>query len=134
MSGRLTDQERADRAMTGAAVQHLAANLGEILGWSWCHWRPQQNRRGVWSVGIEGPLGKGWPDLFMVHPERRRILLIEAKRQLGDDLTPDQVRVHAILRAAGIEVAVVRPSDCRDPIEASALYELLRAPVAMRTG
>lgn len=107
---RLTDQQRADRQLTGGDLQAQITDLAEILGWSWCHWRAAKTNRG-WRVPVEGPLGKGWPDLFMVHPVRRRAIAIEVKRQLSDPLTADQEWVHRILRVAGIDVHVFRPSD-----------------------
>ena len=108
---RLTDQQRADRALPGGDLQTQITDLAEIYGWKWCHWRPLQNRRGFWQVPVEGPLGAGWPDLFMAHPTRGRVLAVEVKREVGDPLTGDQVYVHEILRRAGIEVVVWRPSD-----------------------
>lgn len=108
---RLTDQERVDRAVTGAELQHMITDLATILGYSWCHWRALQNKRGFWQVPVEGPLGTGWPDLFLGHPIKRLILGIEVKRELGDPVTPDQAAIHDFLRRCGMEVYVFRPSD-----------------------
>jgi hypothetical protein len=109
--GRLTDQERADRKLTGGELQRQITDLATIFGWSWCHWRALKNGRGFWQVPVEGPLGEGWPDLFLAHPVKQRVLLVEVKRELGDPLTAAQVGVHQLLRHAGLEVEVWRPSD-----------------------
>jgi hypothetical protein len=53
---------------------------------------------------------KGYPDLFLAHPEKKRILWAELKGEKGK-LTPDQERWIQILRDCGQEVHVWRPSD-----------------------
>jgi hypothetical protein len=107
---RLTPAEQADRKMTGAAFQAQIAELAHIYGWQWVHFRPAQTQRG-WRTPVEGPLGKGWPDLFLAHPRKRRLLAVEVKREIGDPLTADQVAVLQTLAAAGLETVVWRPSD-----------------------
>ena len=108
---RLTDQERADRALTGGELQRQITDLATMLGWSWCHWRALKNGRGFWQVPVEGPLGTGWPDLFLAHPVKVRLLGIEVKRELGDRLTPEQEASHDLLRRSGLDVHVFRQSD-----------------------
>lgn len=108
--GRLTEQARADRRMSGAEFQRQIAELAHIYGWEWVHFRPAQTARG-WRTPVEGPLGKGWPDLFLAHPRKRRLLAVEIKRELGDSLTPEQTAVLHTLAAAGLETVVWRPSD-----------------------
>ena len=122
---RLTEVERAERRLSGGDLQAQITNLAELLGWSWCHWRAAPTRRG-YRVPVEGPLGAGWPDIFLAHPRRGRLLAIEVKRELGDPITPAQETVHELLGLAGLMVVVARPSDLRDPIETSRIYELLR--------
>jgi hypothetical protein len=109
----LTDVERADRKLSGIDLQRQIVELGAMLGWLHMHVRPAQTAHG-WRTPITGQLGKGWPDLVMVQPLRRRTLAVEVKRQLGDPLTPDQEFVHRILREAGWTVAVWKPSDMSD--------------------
>jgi hypothetical protein len=106
----LTDQERQDRKVTGAALQGMITELAAIYGWAWLHIRPAQTTHG-WRTPIEGPLGKGWPDLVLVNPIRRRTLAVEIKRQVDDALTADQRYVHLVLEQAGWAVRVWRPSD-----------------------
>lgn len=100
---RLTPVEKAERELTEAAFQRQVCDLAELLGWEWCHWRPLRNGRGVWQVPVEGPLGKGWPDLTLVHPGQRRLIFAELKREL-EQLRPDQVRVLDTLRLLGTVV------------------------------
>lgn len=107
---RLTEAQRQDRRTTGGDLQRMVMELGGMLGWASVHFRAAKTERG-WRVPVEGPLGKGWPDLVMAHPGRGRTLAVEIKRELGDPLSPDQVYVHTVLRGAGWTVVVWRPSD-----------------------
>lgn len=125
MAARLTDQERLERRVTGAQLQRAIVDFAVAVGWTWCHWRALQTRRGTWQTGVEGPLGTGWPDMFLVHPIRHAVLALELKRELGDDPTAAQLWVHEQLRAAGIPTHVVRPSDIREPLEWSVVGRLL---------
>ena len=50
---------------------------------------------------------RGWPDLECL---RERLIFIEAKRENGK-VSADQQRIIALLKAAGQEVYVWRPSD-----------------------
>lgn len=107
---RLTEQQRADRRLTGGDLQRQITDLAAMLGWTWVHFRAAKTERG-WRVPVEGPLGKGWPDLVLASPQRRRTLAVEVKRELSDPLTADQLYVHSMLEAAGWTVRVWRPSD-----------------------
>lgn len=107
---RLTEAQRADRKLSGGDLQRQIADLAALYGWRWIHIRPAQTQHG-WRTPISGPLGKGWPDLVMVNPMRQRTLAVEVKRELGDELTPDQEYVHTMLRESGWTVLVWRPSD-----------------------
>ena len=106
----LSPVERADRALTEREFQGLVCELAEMLGWSWLHIRPGQTERG-WRTPISGPLGKGWPDLVLVSPGRRKTLAVELKRELAADPGADQQYVHQVLEQAGWTVRVWRPSD-----------------------
>ncbi len=107
---RLTEQERADRQLSGGDLQRQITDLASLYGWRWVHFRAAKTDRG-WRVPVEGPLGKGWPDLVLVSPQRRRTIAVEVKRELGDPPTADQEYVHLMLREAGWTVLVWRPSD-----------------------
>lgn len=108
-----------------AEVQRLVTDAASLLGWSWLHIRPGMNRRGIWSTAVSGPLGAGFVDLVLVSERRRRLLFVEVKG-FGGRLSDDQTRVHAILRAAGLEVHVVGPA------EVDAFLEILQAPHELR--
>ncbi len=132
---RLTDHERELRAVSERDFQRQVCDLAELLGWTWCHWRPLRNGRGIWQVPVEGPLGKGWPDLTLVRVRDRRLVFAELKRET-EDPKPEQLAVLETLRdLAGessdtlttcIEVHVFRPSDLADPVEQSRIYRVLR--------
>jgi hypothetical protein len=107
---RLTVPELSDRRLSGTDLQRQITDLAAMYGWTWLHLRAARTDRG-WRVPVEGPLGKGWPDLVLVNPMRGRTLAVEVKRELGDDLTADQVYVHTMLKTAGWECVVWRPSD-----------------------
>ena len=106
----LTAEQRADRKLSGLDLQRNIAELGAMYGWLHMHVRPAQTAHG-WRTPITGQLGKGWPDLTMVQPLRRRTIAVEVKRELSDPLTLDQEYVHRMLREAGWDVFVWRPSD-----------------------
>lgn len=121
---RLTDVERRERATTGAQLQAQIAELATLLGWSYLHLRPAQTKHG-WRTPVEGPLGAGWPDLFLIRVRDRRLLAIEVKREL-EQPTAAQVAVLAGLEACRIPAFIARPSDLRDPIEDSVVGRWLR--------
>src|SRR5574340_606051 len=121
---RLTDEERRFRDLREAELQRQVTDVLELLGYAWCHWRPLRNSRGIWQVPVEGPLGTGWPDLFAVRVRDGRAVAIELKRELRIE-TPEQAHVLAVLDAAGIRTAVIRPSDLADPIQESVLWRFL---------
>jgi len=137
---RLTDEDRRLRALSERDFQRQVCDLAEVLGWTWCHWRPLRNGRGIWQVPVEGPLGKGWPDLTLLRVRDRRLIFAELKREQQDP-TDDQVAVLSDLEQLrldpgefgglgvglpSLEVHVWRPSDLADPIESSRVYEVLR--------
>ncbi len=107
-------------AISEAAFMRQVTDLAELLGWSWAHFRPAQTSRG-WRTPVSGPLGQGFPDLVLVHPQKSRRIFAELKRN-GARTSPDQDRVLECLRAIewvgvghggppDIAVAVWRPAD-----------------------
>lgn len=106
---RLTEAQRADRKLLEIDLQRQIKDLGAMYGWLHVHIRKAQTNQG-WRTPITGQLGKGWVDLVMVNPMRRRTIAVEVKREL-EEPTPDQVYVHTMLREAGWDVFVWRPSD-----------------------
>lgn len=107
MSARLSLEQRRARALTEEEWQSQVTDLAELLGFSWVHFRPAQTNKG-WRVPVEGPLGKGWPDLEIIGRGRR--IHVELKRELGE-VSAEQEAVHAWIRANGGECYVWRPSD-----------------------
>ena len=121
---RLNAEERAFRLVAERDFQRQVTDLAVLLGWTWCHWRPLRNGRGTWQVPVEGPLGRGWPDLTLLRVRDRRLVFAELKRE-DQDPTADQV---AVLEQLGVtcEVYVWRPSDLADPVEDSVIWRALR--------
>ena len=109
MTARLTPEQRRDRTLSEAEFLAQVDDLARIYGWSWMTVGPLRTANG-WRTATRGPLGAGWPDTVYVHPGKRRVIVAEFKRELGT-LSPDQDRVLGLLRLAGLDVFVWRPSD-----------------------
>lgn len=118
MPARLTDQQKRDRALSEAEFRQQINDVAEILGYVWMWVGPLRTAHG-WKTPTYGPLGKGFPDTTYIHARTGRTIYVEFKKEL-EHPTPDQHRVHSILRAAGLEVIVARPSTF------DALIEVLR--------
>ncbi len=111
-----TTRTTARRSSTAASLptlnekdfQRQVTDLAEILGYEWVHFRPAQTSRG-WRTPVSGPLGKGWVDLVLVRARDGRLIFAELKAELGKT-SPDQEHVLAVLRSAGCEAVVWRPS------------------------
>ena len=84
-------------------------DLATLRGWSWLHLRPSAgySARDSWRTAADGPLAKGWPDLFLCRGDE--MMFIELKSQVGRT-TPEQDKVLAILSIVGF-VRVYDPSD-----------------------
>ena len=67
------------------------------------------NRRGRWQTPVAGD-GAGFPDLVLVHPDKRQVLYRELKSERGR-LTFEQHEWGRVLTAAGADYAVWRPAD-----------------------
>lgn len=110
MSARLTDEQRRDRALSEKEWRAQVDEIAELLGWWSMHVDPLRTSGGIWRTPTHGSLGKGWPDSVYVSARRGRVLFVEFKKELGDT-TDDQERVLDLLKAAGQEAYVWRPSD-----------------------
>jgi VRR-NUC domain len=95
--------------LTEREWQRQVTDLAELYGWHWAHWRAARTEHG-WRTPVSGSIGRGFVDLILVHPRRRRLLFVELKSDLGR-LSREQGDVHAVLREAGLEVEVWRPRD-----------------------
>jgi len=100
------------RPLREADWQEQVTDLARLHGWLYVHHRPARTEKG-WRTPVQGPLGKGWPDLVLV---RERVLFVELKRD-GGGLRPEQVLVIDALRAAGADVRVWRPRDWDEVVE-----------------
>lgn len=116
MPRKLTDQERADRAMIEAAFQRRVLYRARKHGWRCVHFHQA-------AVGVDGegnaiiatPVSgdaKGFPDLILVKPGRP-VIFAELKRELGH-LSAEQEAWMDLLAAAGQCVVIWRPSMLRD--------------------
>lgn len=110
--------------------------LAATLGWDHVHVRKARTAES-WRTPTSGTMAAGWPDLVLVRTRDRRLIFAELKRET-EQLRPEQLDVMQTLGAlAGefyigshsgvrIDVAVWRPSDLRDPLETSTIYQVLR--------
>lgn len=64
------------KPITEKAFMAQVIQLAKLRGWRTAHFRPQMNRRGVWSTAVAGD-GVGFPDLVLVRG--RRIMVVELK-------------------------------------------------------
>jgi hypothetical protein len=92
-----------------ADFQEQVTDLAEQLGYGWVHFRAAETRHG-WRTPVQGPLGKGWPDLVLIHDRRKRVVFAELKRE-GQEAEPEQLVVLELLRRAGAEAYLWWPHD-----------------------
>lgn len=81
--------------MSEADLMRAVTDLATILGWEWVHFRPAQTQRG-WRTPVQGPLGKGWPDLVLIRSRDRRLVFAELKSDKGKT-SAEQERVFDVL-------------------------------------
>lgn len=112
--GRLSETQRADRALTEADFLRQVIDLARLLGWRTAHFRPAWSGRG-WRTPVQGD-GVGFPDLVLVR--RERLIAAELKREVGGVVSPAQLAWLAAFDSAGLETAIWRPSDLERIAEA----------------
>lgn len=112
MARRLTDLQRLYRLKSEAELVRDIIRQAKVLGWLVHHSRPAlYGTGGRWATQVQGHVGL--PDLICVRSPD--LLLIECKREIGYDLTPEQERWRAALEGCpGVEYLVVRPSGFED--------------------
>lgn len=109
----LTADECLDRQMSERTLQSRVVERARRRGWKVAH-----AGRGIAAFDARGvpvfvtAMSKGWPDLFLLHVGRRKVLAIELKREQGD-LEPEQLDWLADFNACGIPAVLVKPSDLR---------------------
>lgn len=106
MPKRLSDEERAFRAVTERELQSRVIEVARLYGWRVAHFHDsrRQVKPGVF-VGDKD--AAGFPDLVLVRPPR--IVIVELKREMGK-VSDQQAEWLEDLAACGVEVHVVRPS------------------------
>lgn len=89
------------REMTERELQRNVRDAAKKLGWV-CY---------TWWSSLHSP--RGWPDCIFLRERPSvgdaEIIAIELKSEKGK-LSPEQAECHRLLRLAGIEVYVFRPS------------------------
>ncbi len=96
--------------MSETQLQGAITGLAQRLGWLVYH--THDSRRSE----------AGYPDLHLVHPTRGISLMRELKKQDGR-VRPAQKTWIAALAAAGVDIAIWRPTDWFDGSIERALYE-----------
>ncbi|WDF32233.1 VRR-NUC domain-containing protein [Arthrobacter agilis] len=79
-------------------LQDKIVQLAEELGWMTFH---------IYDSRRSNP---GWPDLVLVHPVRRRLIIWELKSKNGR-ATPAQLTWLTALRNLGLNVGIKKPED-----------------------
>lgn len=105
----MSRRAEAPPTMSESAFQQQVTGLAELLGWHWAHFRPARTAHG-WATPVQGPMGRGFPDLVMARPRDSRLLFVELKRD-GGRTTPEQDAVLDVLSASGADVRTWRPAD-----------------------
>lgn len=84
-------------------------DLADRRGWQWIHLRPSKgySDRDSWRTPADGPLAKGWPDLFLCRDNE--LIFLELKSDRGK-ITFEQEQVLGILGNFGF-ARVYYPSD-----------------------
>lgn len=89
----------------------LLAGVTDALtvgGWRWTHHRRSDRALMMGHTGF--------PDIFAVHPGRRKVLALELKTEAGRLDQRQREWISALLRA-GIDARVVRPADYADLVD-----------------
>ena len=100
------DQELAKRE-SEADFQRWVIEQAQARGGRVHATRPARTKKG-WRTPIQGD--KGFPDLVPVHPEQKRLIFAEVKRD-GDKRTPAQEDWYCWLFQTKAEVYIWRPGD-----------------------
>lgn len=110
VSGKAKPSKRTPKPLreTEASFQRRVIALAQANGWRVAHFRKARTAKG-WVTPVAAD-GKGFPDLVLVHPTRRRVLWWECKRDDGKT-TDEQYVWLSDLVDAGERAAVVRPRD-----------------------
>lgn len=91
--------------MTEDELKAAVFDLCKLLHLRTAHFRPAKTAKG-WRTAVEGD-GQGWPDLIICG---KRLIIRELKQQAKYP-SPEQRAWIVALVAAGVDVAVWKPSD-----------------------
>lgn len=103
-------------AITEAEWQAQVITLAHDLGWEHLHVRRSIGKGRTWVTATNL---KGWPDLTLIRPTAAHdgeIIFAELKAEKGG-FEDGQQELHDLLRRAGHEVFVWRPSDLDAVVE-----------------
>lgn len=102
------------RQATEAQFQDWLIRLAREEGW-WVHYVPMwMFRQGMASLkrrrrsDRDWP-DKGFPDLVLIHPERRELVILELKRDRDSRVAEEQKVWLDVLHANGIRAHIVKP-------------------------
>lgn len=84
-------------------------DLAHLRGWIIAHFRPSQTQSGRWVTAVQAD-GEGFPDLFMLRPDRRQSVAAELKVGRGRT-SAEQERWLDAMDQCGIAAYVWRPED-----------------------
>lgn len=95
--------------MSETEFSDAVAQLAQSCGWTVAHFRSAHLAKGGYATPVQYD-GKGFPDLVLVHPDRKLVLFRELKAVTGK-LSPDQKRWALALNKAEADWATWWPSD-----------------------
>jgi hypothetical protein len=108
-----------------AELQDAIVDAGHKLGYRVAHFRGVRVQRKDGTVYYQTPCqydAEGWPDLFLLHEEKKRSIWIECKSDTGK-CSPEQIAWHDALARAGEEVYLVFPKHLDEIIQILMLKE-----------
>ena len=104
---RVSVPRKAYAAVTETDFQEQIFQLFHLHGWKVAHFRAAKVGN-KWMTPVAAD-GKGWPDLFCVHPKTGDKLAVELKAEYKHP-APAQIEWGVWLELCGVEWAVWRPS------------------------
>lgn len=105
-----SDAHRRAQA-TGAEWERQVHEWATTGGWTWCHFRPMQDKDGGWRTAVSG--ATGFPDTPFVHLDRKLFVVRELK---AGKARPTEMQIFWIkaLRAAGVDAGVWHERDAAE--------------------
>lgn len=101
------------------SFQSALIDMAHLHGWKIAHFRKAQTSSGGWVTAVSAD-GKGWPDLFLVQPEKKFRLAAELKVP-PNKVTPEQDAWLTWLELCGIPAFTWTPNDW-DEIEKTLVF------------